>query len=76
MKCYWTYDPKTLKKVFIPMCYGSIIRNKCCCADPLTAHHFEKERFNEAIAEKNRTIEAMQAEIKNLNKVILILKKK
>jgi hypothetical protein len=75
MKCYYTIDPKTLKKVLIPMCMGTIIRNKCCCPDPLTEHQFQKERYNKVLDEKNQTIEAMQAEINHLNKIIQKLKK-
>ena len=78
MKCYHTIDPKTLKKVFIPMCYGTIdtrdIRD-CNCSNPLTEYHFQKERFNKVVKEKNDTIASQEAEIKHLNKIIDKLKK-
>jgi predicted RNase H-like nuclease (RuvC/YqgF family) len=78
MKCFYTIDPKTLKKVFIPMCYGTMdtrdIRD-CNCPDPLTEHQFQKERYNEVLQQKNESIESMQAEINHLNKVIINLKK-
>lgn len=73
MKCYYTIDPKTKKKVFIPMCYGTIYtfdKKDCNCDDPLTVHHFEKERFNQVLEKKNQTIESMQAEINHLLKII------
>lgn len=73
MKCYHTIDPKTKKKVFIPMCYGTIYShdlNDCCCENPLTEYHFEKDRFNVAIENKNQTIKSMQSEIDYLNKII------
>jgi hypothetical protein len=79
MKCYYTIDPKTLKKVFIPMCYSTVYskdKRDCSCPDPLTEHHFEKERFNKVVLQKNETIESMQAEINHLNKVINNIKNK
>jgi hypothetical protein len=78
MKCYYTIDPKTLKKVFIPMCCGTIYtKNKedCCCPDPLTEHYFEKERYNKVLEAKNETIKWMQSEIDHLNKIIKSLTK-
>lgn len=77
MKCHYTYDEKG-KKHFIPMCYGNLheLKNENCnCPDPLTEHHFEKERFNLEIQKKNQTIEAMQSEINHLKKVIIKLNK-
>lgn len=79
MKCYYTIDPKTLKKVLIPMCHSvceSHNKKDCTCPDPLTEHQFQKERYNKVLSEKNQTIEAMQAEINHLNKVIVKLKSK
>jgi len=73
MKCYHTIDPKTLKKVFIPMCYGTVHSfdlKDCCCEEPLTEYHFEKKRFNEMIEKKNNTIRAMEAELNHLRKII------
>ncbi len=73
MKCFYTIDPKTLKKVLIPMCIGtsnSYDVKDCSCPDPLTDHQFEKERFNKIVEEKNKSIESMQAEIDNLNRII------
>lgn len=77
MKCYFTIDPKTLKKVFIPMCYGTMDTKDikdCCCPNPLTEHQFEKERFNKVIKQKNETIQQQQSEIIHLNKIIQKLK--
>lgn len=77
MKCYYTLDPKTGKKVFIPMCYGTVDTKDikdCHCPDPLTEHHFEKERYNEVLKKKNESIAEYQAEIKNLYNVIKNLK--
>lgn len=81
MKCYYTIDLKTFKKVFIPMCYGTIhTHNKddCCCPEPITEHQFEKERFNKECERLNNTITSQQSEINHLNKIIenLINKKK
>lgn len=78
MKCYYTFDKKTGKKVFIPMCYGTVDTQDitdCNCPDPLTEHHFEKQRYNEVLKQKNESIESMQAEIKHLHAVIKNLKK-
>lgn len=78
MKCYFTVDPKTLKKVFIPMCYGTVDSHDiddCICSNPLTDYQFKKERFNKVLKEKNDTISSQQAEIKHLNKIIASLKK-
>lgn len=78
MKCYYTFDKKTGKKVFIPMCMGTIYssnKKDCCCLDPLTDHHFEKQRYNEVLKQKNESIESMQAEIKHLHAVIKKLTK-
>lgn len=75
MKCYYTIDPGTQKKVFIPMCYGTIYshdKEDCCCADPLTEHYFEKKRFNKVVIEKNKTIESMQSELEHLRKILKI----
>ena len=55
------------------MCYGTIYSHDmddCCCENPLTEYHFEKERFNVAIDKKNKTIKSMQSEIDHLNKII------
>jgi len=60
------------------MCYGTIHsfnKEDCCCPDPLTEHHFEKERFNQVVQEKNQTIEAQQSEINHLKNVIIKLNK-
>ncbi len=73
MKCYHTIDPKTLKKVFIPMCYGTIHSfdlEDCCCEEPLTEYYFEKQKFNEMTEKKNSTIRAMEAELNHLRKII------
>lgn len=73
MKCHYTFDPETKKKVFIPMCGGteySQDMDDCCCENPLTEYHFEKQRFNIAIGKKNNTIKCMQSEIKHLHKII------
>ncbi len=73
MKCYHTIDPKTLKKVFIPMCFGTIYskdKKDCCCEEPLTEYRFEKQKFNEMIEKKNNTIRAMEAELNHLRKII------
>jgi cobalamin biosynthesis Co2+ chelatase CbiK len=73
MKCHYTIDPKNKKKVFIPMCYGTIHSMEiedCCCENPLTEHHFEKERFNIILQKKNETIKWMQSEIDHLTKII------
>lgn len=79
MKCFYTTDPKTLKKVLIPMCMSVVesgdIRD-CNCSEPLTEYHFEKERFNKVVIEKNKTIESLQAEVLHLNKIISKLNKK
>lgn len=75
MKCHFTIDPKTKKKVFIPMCFGTIHtldKDDCCCPEPLTEHHFEKERFNKVLKEKNATIEAQQNELNRLRKILKI----
>jgi uncharacterized protein YfcZ (UPF0381/DUF406 family) len=77
MKCYYTIDPKTLKKVLIPMCYSvanTLDKQDCTCPYPLTAYRFEKERFIKALQQKNETISSMQAEIKHLNEIIKTLK--
>ena len=73
MKCYYTIDSKTKKKVFIPMCYGTIHSfdiKDCCCENPLTEHHFQKERFNKVVEQKNETIKSLQSEIKYLRTLI------
>ncbi len=75
MKCYYTIDTKTNKKVFIPMCYGTIHtldKDDCTCPESLTEHHFEKERFNAIVKEKNATIEAQQNELNRLRKILKI----
>lgn len=75
MKCHYTIDSKTKKKVFIPMCYGTIHtldKDDCNCPEPLTEHHFEKERFNKIVKEKNATIEAQQNELNRLRKILKI----
>jgi len=78
MKCHYTIDPKTLEKVFIPMCYGTIYtldKEDYICADPLqTPYQFEKERFNKVVEQKNKTIERLQSEVKHLNLIIEKLK--
>lgn len=77
MKCHYTFDPKNGKKVFIPMCMSTIYtQNKedCSCPDPLTEHHFSKERYNEVLKQKNESIVEYQAEIKHLHSVIQVLK--
>lgn len=77
MKCHYTIDPKTLKKVLIPMCYSvcnTLDKDDCTCPDPLTEHHFQKERYNEVLKQKNESIANMQAEIKHLNFIIKTLK--
>jgi hypothetical protein len=79
MKCHYTFDKKTGKRIFIPMCYGACDTHSledCHCPDPLTEHHFAKERFNEVVKQKNQSIADMQAEIKHLHLVINNLKKK
>jgi cobalamin biosynthesis Co2+ chelatase CbiK len=73
MKCYYSIDPKTKKKIFIPMCYGTIHtlnKEDCCCDEPLTEYQFEKERFNKAMEQKNETIKEMQSELNRLRKII------
>ena len=73
MKCYFTIDPITNEKVFIPMCYSTIYtldKEDCTCPEPLTEHYFEKKRFNDIVKLKNETIKDMQVEIKHLNKII------
>lgn len=78
MKCHYTYDSKTGKRVFIPMCYGTCDTHNledCNCPNPLTEHHFAKERYNKVLNQKNESIAAMQAEIKHLHNVIKNLKK-
>lgn len=75
MKCYYTIDPKTGQSVLIPMCYGSLHesdKSKCHCPDPLTTYQFEKERFNQMIDEKNKTIESLEFELQNLRKILKI----
>jgi len=75
MKCHYTIDPKTKEKFFIPMCYGTCHSQDiedCCCPEPLTEHHFEKERFNKVVKEKNATIEAQQNELNRLRKILKI----
>lgn len=60
------------------MCYGTIHSfdiEDCCCDDPLTEHHFEKERFSKVIKQKNQSISDMQSEILLLKKVIINLNK-
>jgi hypothetical protein len=77
MKCYYTIDPKTLKKVFIPMCFGTIHTHDmddCTCQEPTTEYQFQKERFNKVVEDKNKTIISQQNEIKHLNKIINSLK--
>lgn len=76
MKCHYTIDPKTKKKVFIPMCYGTIHsqdKDDCICQEPLTEYHFEKDRFNKVLKEKNATIEAQQNELNRLRKILKIV---
>jgi len=75
MKCYYTIDPKTKKKVFIPMCYGtihSLDKDDCNCENPLTEYQFEKERFNKILKQKNDTILAMESELNRLRKILKI----
>jgi len=60
------------------MCMSTIYtQNKedCSCPDPLTEHHFEKERYNKVLASKNETIECMEGELNHLRKVIINLNK-
>jgi len=60
------------------MCYGNLhnlINENCNCDDPLTEHHFEKERFNKVVQDKNQIIESYQVEIKHLKKIITTLNK-
>lgn len=55
------------------MCYGTIHSfdiEDCCCDDPLTEHHFAKERFNEILKQKNETIKCMDSELNDLRKII------
>jgi len=57
------------------MCYGTIYtqdKSDCCCPEPLTDHHFEKERFNKIVKEKNDTIAAQQSELQHLRKILKI----
>ncbi len=78
MKCHYTYDKKTGKKFFIPMCSGTIYshdKKDCYCQEPLTVHRFEKERFNKIVKEKNQTIKDMESELSHLREVIELLKK-
>lgn len=78
MKCYYTLDPKTKKRVFIPMCIGTIHSediDDCHCPQPLTEHHFAKERFNKVLKEKNDTIAAQQSELNHLRKILKISQK-
>jgi cobalamin biosynthesis Co2+ chelatase CbiK len=75
MKCYYSIDPKTNKKVLIPMCWGTVHtgnKEDCCCEDPLTEHYFEKKRFNEVLKLKNETIKELQLELKHLRKLLKI----
>lgn len=73
MKCYYTFDSKTKKKVLIPMCYGTIHSfdlEDCICEPPLTEYFFEKERFNKIVEKKNETIQILLSEIEYLKKII------
>jgi hypothetical protein len=75
MKCHYTIDLKTKKKVFIPMCYGTVHsfdKKDCCCEEPLTEYRFEKERFNKVVEKKNKTITALESELKHLRKILKI----
>lgn len=79
MKCYYTIDKETLKKVFIPMCLGTIYTHKvedCCCDEPIANHQFEKERFNKVVQKQNETIISMASEILHLNSIIDNINKK
>jgi hypothetical protein len=60
------------------MCYGNLhnLKNESCnCSDPLTEHHFQKERFNLVVKQKNESIASMEAELKHLREVIINLKR-
>jgi len=57
------------------MCYGtihSLDKDDCCCENPLTEYHFEKERFNKIVKQKNDTILAMESELSRLRKILKI----
>lgn len=72
MKCYFTFDPLSQKKVLIPMCWESLHQEdlSCCtCKDhPLSYNQFEKQRFNDVVADLNN-------EIKDLREMLELLKK-
>ena len=73
MKCYFTYDPKTKKKVLIPMCYSTIHSREiedCSCLDPLTEYNFTKEKFNSVLKAKNKTIKSQEAELNYLRSIL------
>jgi hypothetical protein len=73
MKCYYTIDKKTLKKVFIPMCWETIHTHDiddCICPEPTTEYQFQKKRFNLEVNRLNGNIKAMQSEIIHLNSII------
>jgi len=72
MKCYTTIDPKTKKRIFIPMCSGGEYHGKsgCHCPDQLTVYQFEKVRFNEMIAKKNETISMLTLELNEMRKIL------
>lgn len=72
MKCYFTFDKLMGTKVLIPMCWDSLHQEDLSCYTckdhPLTYNQFEKQQFNEVVAEPNN-------EIKDLREMLELLKK-
>ena len=76
MRCYHTYDKG--KKYLIPHCMSVLNSNDiadCTCEPYLTDHHFEKERYNKVLTEKNEIIKQLLYENKILMQEIKELKK-
>ena len=70
MRCHYIYD-KNAGKVRIPGCWGGIYGPEgCTCGSTFTIETFEKNLYNEKLAELNKENKEMQKEIFRLNRII------
>lgn len=73
MKCYYTFDIKSKKKVLIPGCIAVSnyydIELCTCHSNSSSFAKFEKDRYNKILNEKNQIIKELESELKNLQDI-------
>lgn len=78
MRCHYTYDLDG-NRHHIPGCWSVVISGDpedCTCGPAFTLHHFESQRFNKVLAEKDDEIKGLRIEVKRLGRIIEHLKRK